>query len=112
MRRLAVTLLVVVVAASQVIAAQAPPNFIIYEAPKALPEFRFKDDAGGSHTLAEFRGKVVLLNVWATWCGPCRKEMPTLDRLQEQLSGPDFTVVALSIDRKGPEAVTKFYSET
>ena len=51
-------------------------------APKAMPELRFVDERGRSHSLADFRGKVVLLNVWATWCEPCRQEMPALDRLQ------------------------------
>jgi thiol-disulfide isomerase/thioredoxin len=53
----------------------------------------------------------VLLNVWATWCTPCRKEMPALDRLQQQLGGRDFEVVALSIDRGGNPAVAAFYRE-
>jgi thiol-disulfide isomerase/thioredoxin len=62
-------------------------------------------------SLADFRGKVVLLNIWATWCAPCRREMPTLDRLQAQLGGSDFEVVALSIDRKGLPVVKEFYAE-
>ena len=61
--------------------------------------------------LADFRGKVVLLNIWATWCAPCRREMPTLERLQAELGGPDFEVVALSIDRKGLPVVKEFYQE-
>jgi thiol-disulfide isomerase/thioredoxin len=61
--------------------------------------------------LADFRGKVVLLNIWATWCAPCRREMPTLERLQAELGGPDFEVVALSIDRKGISVVKEFYDE-
>ena len=56
-------------------------------------------------SLADFRGKVVLLNIWATWCAPCRREMPTLERLQAELGGPDFEVVALSIDRQGRPVV-------
>src|SRR5437868_3375330 len=84
-------------------AATAPQNFVLHESPKALPELSFADESGQSHTLAEFKGKVVLLNIWATWCAPCRKEMPTLDRLQAALGGPDFAAIALSIDRKGPE---------
>ena len=62
-------------------------------------------------TLADFRGRFVLLNVWATWCLPCRKEMPALDHLQAVLGGPGFEVVALSIDRGGSSVVQKFYQE-
>jgi len=61
--------------------------------------------------LADFKGKVVLLNIWATWCGPCRNEMPALDRLQAGLGGSDFEVVALSIDRGGMDAVRKFFAD-
>jgi len=62
-------------------------------------------------TLADFRGKAVLLNVWATWCPPCREEMPSLDRLQAKLGGKDFEVVPLSIDRTGIDAVKPFFDE-
>jgi thiol-disulfide isomerase/thioredoxin len=76
-----------------------------------LPETRFQNDQGHDLTLADFRDRVVLLNVWATWCVPCRKEMPSLDRLQVQLGGKDFLVMALSIDREGVAAVKRFYQE-
>jgi len=79
--------------------------------PVPLPEVRFTDGAGRSLTLADFRDRIVLLNVWATWCTPCREEMPTLDRLQAKLGGPDFEVVALSIDQGGVAEVRKFYQE-
>ncbi|MCB1908244.1 MAG: TlpA family protein disulfide reductase [Rhodocyclaceae bacterium] len=79
-------------------------------ASQPLPEIRFQDARGNSRSLADFRGRVVLLNLWATWCVPCRKEMPSLDRLQAQLGGPAFEVVALSID-KSPQAVREFYRE-
>jgi thiol-disulfide isomerase/thioredoxin len=83
----------------------------VFDQPHALPEVRFQDDQGRDLTLGDFRGRVVVLNVWATWCVPCRKEMPTLDRLQARLGRKDFLVVALSIDRKGVEAVRGFYQE-
>jgi thiol-disulfide isomerase/thioredoxin len=83
----------------------------VFYQPHAPPEVRFQDDQGRDLTLGDFRGRVVVLNVWATWCVPCRKEMPTLDRLQARLGGKDFLVVALSIDRKGVEAVRGFYQE-
>ena len=79
----------------------------VFEQPRPLPEIWFQDDQGHDLTLAEFRGRVVLLNIWATWCVPCRQEMPTLDRL----GGKDFLVMALSIDRKGVDAVRDFYRE-
>ena len=91
--------------------AQAPPAFSVHPAPRPLPEIAFESDEGEAMSLADFRGSVVLLNVWATWCAPCRREMPTLDRLQATLGGPDFQVVALSIDRKGLPAVQEFYAE-
>lgn len=92
-------------------AQEPPPNFIVHEFPKSLPKVAFRDGDEGEVSLADFQGKVILLNIWATWCVPCRREMPTLDRLQVQLGGPGFEVVALSIDRKGAGAVRSFYSE-
>ena len=80
-------------------------------APKPVPELRFQDGVGREHTLADFRGKVVLLNVWATWCAPCREEMPALDRLQAELAGPAFEVVALSVDQQGPAIARRFLGE-
>ena len=80
-------------------------------APKPLPEIRFRDEAGRTLTLADFKGRVILLNIWATWCTPCREEMPALDRLQAKLGGPGFEVVALSIDTEGAAAVRRFFSE-
>ncbi len=100
------------VAASPVVVAQSPPkNFVMHEASKQVPAIAFEDEQGRAQSLADFRGKVVLLNIWATWCGPCRREMPALDRLQAALGGAEFQVVALSIDRSGIEAVRKFYAE-
>jgi thiol-disulfide isomerase/thioredoxin len=80
-------------------------------APKALPDIRFEDEAGRALTLADFKGRVILLNIWATWCTPCREEMPALDRLQAKLGGPGFEVVALSIDREGTAVVRRFFSD-
>lgn len=90
----------------------APPRFTVLAEPRRLPTIVFVDGAGQSIGLEHFRGKVVLLNIWATWCPPCRKEMPSLDRLQARLGSKDFEVVALSIDKgeKSVEAVKSFYS--
>jgi len=78
---------------------------------RAVADIGFQDERGRAHRLSEFRGRVVLLNLWATWCPPCRKEMPSLDRLQSMLGGPDFAVVAVAVDRRGVEAVKRFYRE-
>lgn len=76
------------------------------------PEFQAKDLRTGRRvTLADYRGKVVLLNLWATWCEPCRVEMPSLERLSHRLGGTDFTVVAVSIDEEGDSVVTAFARE-
>jgi thiol-disulfide isomerase/thioredoxin len=78
--------------------------------PKPMPELRFNDANGRSRSLADFRGSTVLLNIWATWCAPCREEMPALDRLQAKLGGKRFEVVALSVDLQ-PDMARKFYAE-
>jgi thiol-disulfide isomerase/thioredoxin len=79
--------------------------------PRPVADVAFEDAQGARHSLAEFRSKAVLLNIWATWCAPCRKEMPALDRLQANLGSNAFQVVALSIDRGGVPAVKSFYDE-
>ena len=91
-------------------AQEASKKLTLHSAPKAVAEIRFEDDKGQPRSLADFRGKIVLLNIWATWCVPCRKEMPALDRLQTTLGGDDFEVVPLSIDRN-MDALRKFYAE-
>lgn len=93
------------------VGSSSPLELSVYDEPRVLPEIHFSDERGRDLTLADFRGRVVLLNVWATWCVPCRKEMPALDRLQAKLGGDDFVVIPLSIDRKGIEAVRGFYRE-
>jgi thiol-disulfide isomerase/thioredoxin len=91
--------------------ALARPPLVLHDAPRALLSPPFSDAEGRTLTLEDFRGKVVLLNVWATWCVPCREEMPTLDALQARLGGDAFRVVALSIDRAGLLPVRRFYDE-
>jgi thiol-disulfide isomerase/thioredoxin len=71
----------------------------------------FFDAEGNEVSLHEFGDKVVLLNLWATWCAPCIQELPSLDRLQAQLGGDRFQVVAVSIDRRGAEAVRPFFEK-
>ncbi len=88
-----------------------PSGIPLHQEPRPLPNISFNDEAGTPLTLESWRGRVVLLNIWATWCGPCRAEMPTLDSLQGRFGGEHFEVVALSLDRAGVAAVRAFYDE-
>jgi thiol-disulfide isomerase/thioredoxin len=71
--------------------------------PLQLPQLSFRDSIGQDRSMADFRGRTVLLNLWATWCVPCRKEMPALDALQAKLGGDNFEVVAINIDTRDAE---------
>ena len=100
------------VATLRLASAQEPPkNFTFVDKPVPVAEITFDDAEGQARKLADFKGKVLFVNVWATWCGPCRTEMPALDRLQARLGGSDFEVISVSIDRGGTETIRKFYSE-
>jgi thiol-disulfide isomerase/thioredoxin len=116
-KRAAIAFIVVALAAAAVGAyfanrhSDSKAPFARSARPKPMPELRFNDADGRAHTLADFRGKVVLLNIWATWCEPCREEMPALDRLQAKLGGERFQVVALSVDQQGPEVARKFFAD-
>src|SRR5882757_10845816 len=72
-------------------------------APLRLPDLAFEDAEGKPKKLSDWRGRTVLVNLWATWCVPCRKEMPALDGLQTKLGGKDFEVVAINIDTRDAE---------
>ena len=89
--------------------APTMPGFEYAKPPSPMPDISFADAKGRALTLEDFRGKVVLLNIWATWCPPCVREMPSLDRLQARLGGPRFEVVALSQDRGGLTLVSRFF---
>src|SRR6476661_5796497 len=80
-------------------------------APLRLPDLAFEDADGKPRKLSEWRGRTVLVNLWATWCVPCRKEMPALESLQTRLGGPDFEVVAINIDTRDPEKAKKLVKE-
>jgi thiol-disulfide isomerase/thioredoxin len=102
---------VMLVAVQIAFAGEPPENVILHDTPEPGAVVRFEDGQGQARSLADFRGKIVLLNVWATWCTPCIKEIPALDGLAAALNGPDFAVVAVSIDRKGIDAVRKVFAE-
>jgi thiol-disulfide isomerase/thioredoxin len=82
-------------------------EFIPAASPQPAPEISIADMAGNPVALADFQGKLVLLNLWATWCQPCLKEMPSLAAMQARL-GPALTVLAVSEDRGGAEVVKPF----
>ena len=86
-------------------------EFIFHEIPRAVPAESFMDGQGRSFTMADFKGKVIVLNIWATWCLPCREEMPSLDNLAATLGGEDFQVVALSIDKAGLSEIEYFFRQ-
>jgi thiol-disulfide isomerase/thioredoxin len=79
--------------------------------PLQLPQMSFRDAQGQDRSMADFRGRTVLLNLWATWCVPCRKEMPALDALQAKLGGNDFEVVAINIDTRDAEKPKNWLKE-
>ena len=79
--------------------------------PLRLPDLVFSDADGKPKKLSDWRGRTVLVNLWATWCVPCRREMPALDALQTKLGGPNFEVVAVNIDTRDPEKPKNFLKE-
>ncbi len=86
--------------------------FLVKADRPVVPDLAFKDSTGSEISLSKWKGRVVLLNLWATWCAPCRKEMPALNAVQKQVGSKDFEVVALSVDRKGLDASAAFLKET
>jgi thiol-disulfide isomerase/thioredoxin len=79
------------------------------DAPAALPQVPVVDGGGAEHSLSNWKGQWVVLNLWATWCAPCRHEMPSLDRLQAAM--PDIAVLPVATGRNSVEAIERFYSE-
>jgi thiol-disulfide isomerase/thioredoxin len=86
-------------------------KLVVHAKPRDRINETFRDLHGNPITLADYFGKVVLLNFWATWCPPCRAEMPSIDRLAGAMEGDDFSVIALSADRGGVERVAAFFKD-
>jgi thiol-disulfide isomerase/thioredoxin len=80
--------------------------------PLQLPDLAFVDGTGQPKKLSDWKGRTVLLNLWATWCVPCRKEMPALDGLQGTLGSDKFAVVAVNIDTRDPDKPRKFLRDS
>ena len=108
-------LVAAVLAPAAALAAAGPPrdgpmaNFTPIDPPRPAPAATFSAADGSKVTLESFHGRVILLNLWATWCGPCVEEMASLDHLQSKRVGADFAVVAVSQDLGGLPTVTPFY---
>ena len=79
--------------------------------PVQMPDLAFVDGDGQAKKLSDWKGRTVLLNLWATWCVPCRKEMPALDSLQGKLGSDKFAVVAVNIDTRNPEKPKAFLQD-
>lgn len=94
-----------------VLYAQLKPRPGVIEPNRPAPEFQALRLDGTVSGLADYRGKVVLLNVWATWCGPCRSEMPSMERLQRAFADTDFRVVAVSVDQERSAVVRQFATD-
>ena len=104
---------VVAARGSDAAGASAPDAFAFAfrDRPRALPALRFEDGAGHPLSLDDFRGRPVVLNLWATWCVPCRQEMPALGRLQREFDKSRLLVLPVSIDRRGAPVVRQFYRD-
>ncbi|MBN2740228.1 MAG: TlpA family protein disulfide reductase [Rhodobacteraceae bacterium] len=102
----------------------AMESLVTYSKPLPLPPFSFTDDKGNEHSMADYKGKVVLLNFWATWCPPCREEMPFLNTLEKEFGGDHFAVVTIAtggsnspakvgafFDKENLDALPRFYDE-
>lgn len=109
---IAVFVVVGLLTAGAVVGVKLAPEIFPVEVGSRAPEFRAADLAtGDTVTLASYRGQVVLLNIWATWCEPCRFEMPSMERLHQELGPQGLQIVAVSIDEAGPGVVREFQRE-
>ncbi len=86
-------------------------KLVFSSAPKDVSQVVFHDPDGGEHQLSDWQGKYVMVNFWATWCAPCRKEMPALDSLQNEFGGDTFEVVTIAAGRSALPAINRFFEE-
>jgi thiol-disulfide isomerase/thioredoxin len=98
-------------AALQAEAAGDMRKLSVHAAPQEVSDTVFHDVEGAQHRLSDWRGQVVVLNFWATWCAPCRHEMPSLDRLQAEMGGADLEVVTVATGRNSVAGIRRFFEE-
>jgi thiol-disulfide isomerase/thioredoxin len=87
-------------------------KLVLHAEPRPVSQVPFTDRAGAEHRLGDWRGKVLVVNFWATWCAPCRKEMPMLDALQAEFGGDRFAVLTVATGRNALPAIDRFFAET
>ena len=118
MRRLMLIVLVLLVVCGAVYLYTAGNSRPTYAPVKAVapgspaPDFQLEDNNGNQVSLADLRGKVVLVNFWATWCPPCRAEMPSMEKLNNAMAGEDFVMLAINVEANGRLSVAEFLKET
>ena len=117
MRNLVLVVVVVLVGASVYLVSSSNPrpasewvNSVV--AGDLAPDFELEDTKGNKVTLSDLRGKIVLVNFWATWCPPCLEEMPSMERLNEVLAGDDFVMLAVNTEANGRSVVPAFLEKT
>jgi thiol-disulfide isomerase/thioredoxin len=100
------------VATLESLRADSLKRLVVHSEPRPVSDAEFfLEDEGGTAKLADYKGKIVLLNFWATWCAPCRKEMPQIAELQEEFGGDDFEVLTIATGRNTPAGIVKFFEE-
>ncbi|MFV0300065.1 MAG: TlpA family protein disulfide reductase [Paracoccus sp. (in: a-proteobacteria)] len=86
-------------------------KLVVHDAPRAPVEAVFRDEEGRERSFSDWPGEVVFVNIWATWCAPCLKEMPAIDRMAAAFAGAPLRVVAISTDRGDPEKPRRWLAE-
>ena len=111
MRSLLMIVLLLVLVGGAYIYFNMPPTTTAVVVGEEAPDFTLEDTDGQRVTLSELRGKVVLINFWATWCPPCKEEMPSMERLYDLLEGEKFAMLAINAEKNGRSVVPDFLKE-